>query len=37
MLILIPALAVAAVCGAAWWLHDVWTAVPRSNADFGVV
>jgi hypothetical protein len=37
MLILVPAFAVAAVAGAAWWLHTVWTTIPRSNADFGVV
>lgn len=37
LIVLAPALVVVAFSGAAWWLHALWSAVPRSNADFGVV
>jgi hypothetical protein len=37
LIVLAPALVLIAAGSAAWWLHDLWRAVPRSNADFGVV
>lgn len=36
LIVLAPTLLVAAVAGAVWWLHGLWTKVPRSNADFGM-
>jgi hypothetical protein len=37
LIVLAPALILIAAGGAAWWLRGLLDAVPRSNADFGLV
>ena len=35
LIVLVRIALVAAAAAVAWWLHDVFDAVPRRNDDFG--
>ena len=34
LIVLLLALGAGVMAPAGWWLHNLWSAIPRSNADF---
>jgi hypothetical protein len=37
LIVIVSVIAVAALGRGVWALHRMWSALPRSNADFGIV